>query len=134
MPGRIRRALDAVGSLRLVAAHMGGWGCWKEAAVLLPDTGVYVDTAFSLGRITPAPDEHPWTERGLQLMSPEAFCETARAFGTDRVLFGTDSPWADPADEVEKIRELPLTEEEKDKILGVNAEALLGANAYRAGL
>ena len=125
LPEKIRRALDAVGPMKLIAAHMGGWGCWKNAAKILPETGIYVDTAFSLGRIVPALDQHPWSEENLNLMDRDAFCEIVQAFGADRVLFGTDSPWADPKQEVEKIRALPLTETEKEEILGANAEALL---------
>lgn len=125
LPGTIRRALDAVGPMKLIAAHMGGWGCWQEAAALLHDTGIYIDTAFSLGRIAPAPDQHPWREQDMILLDDNAFCESVHAFGADRVLFGTDSPWADPAEEAEKIRRLPLTDPEKDKILGGNAENLL---------
>ena len=125
LPEKIRRALDAVGPMQLIAAHMGGWGCWREAANILADTGMYVDTAFSLGRITPAPGQHRWSEQDLNLLDRDAFCEIALAFGADRVLFGTDSPWADPSAEAEKIRSLPLTETEKDMILGLNAETLL---------
>ena len=125
LPERIRRAIDAVGPLKLIAAHMGGWGCWQEAAALLAETDIYIDTAFSLGRIAPAPDQHPWREQDLILLDDNAFCESVRAFGADRVLFGTDSPWADPAEETEKIRRLPLTDSEKDRILGGNAECLL---------
>ena len=127
LPGKIRRALDAVGSMRLIAAHMGSWGCWEEAEQLLADTGIYLDTAFSLGTITPAPDDHPWLKNDLNLLEDAAFCQLVRAFGADHVLFGTDSPWADPAAEVKKIRSLPLSESEKENILGKNAEALLSS-------
>ena len=127
LPEKIRRALDAVGMLHLIAAHMGGWGCWEEAERLLSDTGIYLDTAFSLGTITPAPDDHPWRKSDLNLLDGEAFCQLVHAFGADHILFGTDSPWADPAEEIKKIRILPLSEPEKEQILGKNAEALLSS-------
>ena len=50
----------------------------------------------------------------------------AEAFGTEKLLFGTDSPWEGQAAEIAKIRALPLKEEEKAAILGGNAKALLG--------
>lgn len=128
LPIKIRRALDAVGPLRFIAGHMGGWACWEEAERLLSDTGIYLDTAFSLGRIEPAPDQHIWAEGSLQLLEDNAFCDLARAFGLDHVLFGTDSPWGDPAREMEKIKRLPLTASEIDGILGGNAERLLQLN------
>ncbi len=125
LPAKIRRALDAVGPMRLIAGHMAGWGCWLEALELLPDTGIYLDTAFSLGRMTPAPDGYPWKEEELNLLDGAAFCDLVRAYGCEKVLFGTDSPWADPEAEIEKIRNLPLSEAEKEMILGGNAERLL---------
>ena len=125
-PEKIRRALDAAGPVKLIAAHMAGWRCWEEAAGLLADTGVYPDTAFSLGRMTPAPDGWPWTEEELRLLDARAFCDLVRAYGADHVLFGTDSPWADQEEEVRRIQALPLSEEEKRGILGGNTEKLLG--------
>ena len=35
LPARVRRALDAAGPVRLIAAHMAGWKCWEEAVKLL---------------------------------------------------------------------------------------------------
>ena len=125
LPEKIRRALDAAGPVRLIAGHMGGWRCWEDALRYLLDTGAYLDTAFSLGAMTPAPDHHPWTREGLALLGTQEFCQLVRAFGADRILFGTDSPWGDPKEEVEKIRALPLTQEERNAILGENAKKLL---------
>ena len=50
----------------------------------------------------------------------------AEAFGTDRLLFGTDSPWSAQRGDVERIRALALSQEQKDAILGGNAQRLLG--------
>ena len=125
LPGRIRRALDLVGPVRLIAAHMAGWKCWEEAVSFLSDTGIYLDTSFSLGRLTPAPDGFPWDEEDLRLLSDADFCDLVRCFGADHVLFGTDSPWADPAEELRKIRALPLSGEEISLICGENARKLL---------
>ena len=127
LPEKIRRALDAVGSLRLIAAHMAGWHCWQQAKSLLADTGVYLDTAFSLGAMNPACDGYPWREEDLRLLSPDAFCDLVSAFGPDHVLFGTDSPWADPGEELSKLRALPLLPEDLRLILGANARRLLYA-------
>ncbi len=126
LPARIRRALDAVGPLRLIAGHMAGWHCWKEAVSLLADTGIYLDTAFSLGRLTPAPGDDTWSAEELRLMTEEAFCAVTEAFGTDHVLFGTDSPWADPTAELARVRQLPLSGAALTAICGENAARLLG--------
>lgn len=125
LPGRIRRALDAAGPVTLIAAHMGGWRCWEEAVRLLADTGVYIDTAFALGCVTPF-REDVWPDRASRAMlGREAFLGMTAAFGAERVLFGTDSPWGSLTAELEKIREMPLSPADQAAILGGNAARLL---------
>jgi hypothetical protein len=46
--------------------------------------------------------------------------------GADRVLFGSDCPWDEPANEIAMIERLELTEEEREMIFYRNAEKLLG--------
>lgn len=124
-PARGRRALIQVPGVKLVLAHMGGWKNWEAVAESLADTGCYLDTAFSLGRIYPlnGGDYPPQFQR---LLSPKAFTALVRAFGAERVLFGTDSPWAHSGREREAIAALPdLTESEKTAILGENGRKLL---------
>ena len=82
-----------------------------------------------LGVMTPAADQHEWKKEDLQLLNDVAFCELVCAFGARHVLFGTDSPWAEPEKELSKIRNLQLTKEEIAMILGENAKQLL----YEAG-
>ena len=124
-PEMARAALRQVGPVRFVAAHMGGWRNWDRVVDALGDTGAYLDTAFSLGRLTPlTPDAY--AEAELRLLQAEDFCALARAFGSERVLFGSDSPWADQAADLAQLRALPLTEAEKANILGESARRLLG--------
>ena len=125
VPEKIRRALDAAGDVKMVAAHMGGWKEWEQTARLLPGTGIFLDTAFSLGFMTRAPGDAHWSEKELEMLSPQAFCDLIQLFGAERVLFGTDSPWTDQKAEIGKILKLPLSGEEKEAILGKNAERLL---------
>ena len=61
----------------------------------------------------------------LALMGEEQFLRVLRAFGSDRALFGTDSPWGDQAAEVRRFLALPLMPEEKESILSGNARRLL---------
>lgn len=125
LPSRICSMLDAVGGLTLIAGHMGGWRCWEESARLLAGSGVYIDTAFSLGTLVPARDGYPWNERDLAMLSPAEFCDLVRAYGADHVLFGTDSPWTEPAAELAAVRALPLSPEDLALICGENAARLL---------
>ncbi len=125
-PVRSRRALAQVPGVKLVLAHMGGWKNWEVVAENLADTGCYLDTAFSLGQIDPLEADF-YSPRQRQLLSQEDFTALVKAFGADRVLFGTDSPWTHSQREIRKILSLTgLTEEEKMLILGENACTLLG--------
>ena len=125
-PEKVERALDAVGPMTLILAHMGGWRCWDEAANRLAGRGLYIDTAFSLGPMHPCGDGYYASPEDLERLDAEAFVRQVRAFGADRVLFGTDSPWEDQTAEVNALRALPLTQDEKDAVLGGNACRLLG--------
>ena len=122
---KIVHALREVGPLTFIAAHLGGWRDWQDVCDLLSGTSSLIDTSFSLGRLTPSGDDYPWTEDGLQMLSPEEFCRIVSVFGADRVLFGTDSPWSDRKKAVEAIQNLPLSDHEKSMILGDNAARIL---------
>ena len=124
-PETVARAVRAAGPVTLILAHMGGWRQWEAVLDLLPGTGAYLDTSFSLGRMVPNGDGYYQTAEDLQLLSEERFLQLVRAFGADRVLFGTDCPWGGQAEEVEKIKNLPLTAAEREAVLGGNAEKLL---------
>ena len=123
---KIARALDFVPDGRYILAHMGGWRQWDEAQALFAGReNVWLDTSFSLGDMTPLGDGF-YETHSLSRLSQERFLQMAEAFGTEKLLFGTDSPWEGQAAEIAKIRALPLKEEEKAAILGGNAKALLG--------
>ena len=123
-PEMTASALKQLGNIPIVLAHMGGWKNWDRVADLLGPTGCMLDTALSLGSIVPREPGH-YRDEELPLLDEAAFCSLVRTFGSNRILFGTDSPWADQAQEADRIRALPLTEEEKENILWRNAGALL---------
>ena len=45
--------------------------------------------------------------------------------GTDRVLFGTDYPWFNPAWDLKRFLSLGFSDDEKKAILGENARRIL---------
>ena len=122
-PAMLRHALDLAGPVQLIAAHMGGWRNWQEVPKYLLDTGVYLDTAYTLGSIAPIDDHYAPDE--LPMLADERFCQLVRIFGSERVLFGTDSPWDNMEQCVSRIRSLPLTDAEKEDIFCRNARWLL---------
>lgn len=121
-PEMVLNALKQVGDIPLILAHMGGWKNWDRVP-MLAETGVYLDTAFCLGKIT-SPDGF-YEKEFLQMLDEEQFCRLVDLFGADRILFGTDSPWGDQKATLDAIRTLPLTAQEKENILGKNAERIL---------
>ena len=118
---RILRACRQLGPVTIVLAHMGGWRCWEDVQALLPDTDVYLDTAFSLGALT----SRTGTAKDCSLLSDDAFCRIVRQFGARRIVFGTDCPWGSPRQDLQHIRALPLMAAEKAAILGSNAKRIL---------
>ena len=124
-PEKLRRLADQAPDTTLILAHMGGWRCWKEVETLLPGTGVYLDTSFSLGSMTPNGDGFYKSEEDLRMLDEEGFLRLVDAFGADHILFGTDSPWSDQAASIAQIEALPLNEADKENILCLNAARLL---------
>lgn len=123
-PAMLRRAVRAAGPVKLIAAHMGGWRNWDEVGECLTDTSVGLDTSYALGRVAPEGEGH-FAPEELEMMSEEQFVSMVRQFGAHRIYFGTDSPWRGHEQSLAALRALPLTEKEKNMILGKNACRLL---------
>ena len=124
-PKMVLHAIQEVGPLTLILAHMGGWRNWDQVEELLQHEPVYLDTSYSLGSINPLDDGY-YKPEDLPMMGEEQFLHIIRNFGPERFLFGTDSPWSGQTESLERFRALPLGEEEKAAILGGSAQRLLG--------
>ena len=123
-PTMARHVVRELGDLKFVLAHMGGWKNWNEVSETLADTKIFIDTAFSTEKIIPRSD-FVWAEEDLKLLDAAQFMEFVKIFGADRILFGTDSPWTSQKKSVDFIKNLPLTDADINKILGLNARRLL---------
>ena len=108
-PEMARKVLDDVKPEKLVLAHMGGNEMWDDVERYLVGQNVYFDTGVI-----------------LNTMPQEQFLRIVHMHGADRILFGTDSPWADQKNFVALLEHMPLTEEEKAAIFSENAKKLLG--------
>ena len=108
-PERMSHILPAF-STPVVAAHLGG-GLDPDSVLryLVGRPNVYLDTAHCYGRM-----RHP------------SAIEIVRAHGPAHVLYGSDMPWSGPKEELFFIHSLGLSAEEAAKVLGGNAEKLLG--------
>lgn len=108
-PVRLRRIIDTFPSLRVLAAHLGGYFMWDLAEKELLGHDLFVDTSSS-----------------MVFMEPEEAVRLIRLHGADKVCFGTDYPIHTPAQELEFFDRLPLTDEERRMILFDNAFKFLG--------
>ena len=123
-PDHVVHVMQEVGPDKMILAHFGGWRRWDEVEQKVAGLPVYLDTAFVLGTILP-PDGMQRKPGDSWMLSEDAFVRIAKKHGTDRILFATDSPWSDQQTSLQQIRALPLSGEEKEKILGGNAQRLL---------
>ena len=108
-PKCMRRVALRFPEAKIVVAHLGGQDMQEEAVQELVDTNVFIDTSFSAISVDPSVAER-----------------SIRAFGADRVLFGTDCPWDTPADTVAFLSKMRFSPQEYDKIYCRNALKLLG--------
>jgi hypothetical protein len=100
--------------LRLILGHLGK-GYESEIAVLTRRyPNVYTETSMRLSGLDEA---GKWT--------PAEAVTWFRLIGIDRILLGTKWPLFDSQQDIGTVRKLPLTPEEKRKILGENAKRVL---------
>ncbi|WP_458406453.1 amidohydrolase family protein [Methanobrevibacter sp.] len=108
-PEQIKPFLDKFPEIPFIGAHFAGWSVWKEATLKLAGTpNLYVDLSSSLYDLT-----------------PEEAYDLIHAYGTDRVLWGTDYPMWESISEMEYFNKINLTDEERSQILFDNAAKLL---------
>jgi predicted TIM-barrel fold metal-dependent hydrolase len=116
-PERLARVLDAFPRLTAIAAHFGGWSIYEQGYDYLGDKRCYLDICSSMA-----------------LLGPRRSRELIRAFGAERMLFGTDFPMWDPKEELDRFYAMGLTSAEQELILHKNAERVLGIGNWELGI
>lgn len=107
-PKKLLKALSCFDT-PVIAAHWGGLCCGEEVLEYLCGTDIYFDTSFGYSAI------------------PKYYAQKIlEKHGTDKILFGTDTPWHSVSMEMRLLNSLGLSENEKDKITFKNALKLLG--------
>ena len=91
-----------------MAAHLGGWHQWDEAAQHLIGEDIYLDLAFV-----------------LDFLPKEQAVAMITGHPKNRILFGSDSPWADQGKAIGQLRDLGLGDELEERILFKNGKELL---------
>lgn len=108
-PWRLAEILDRFPDLQVIAAHFGGYSEWDEVKKHLVGKNVWFDTSSTFWELPAA------EARGIAI-----------AHGTDKLLFGSDYPASLPADAINDVRTMDLSDEDYEKIFHLNAEKLLG--------
>lgn len=105
-PERLAKALPVFGGAPVVAAHFGGFQMWYDVEKYLVGKDIYFDTSYCYSK--------------MPYMHARRIMEN---HGSDKLLFGSDSPWSDMSREIIFVK--AFAESESDKILGINAQKLL---------
>lgn len=108
-PRRLAHVAQEIPELICLAAHYGGYERWDEAYRYLKLPNVWFDTSSSLFKLSKTD--------ALAIM---------RHMGMDRFMFGTDFPMWEHEKELERFLALGLSEEDNDRVLYKNFEALHG--------
>lgn len=94
---------------KLILAHTGGYDCWQQVKELLCGKKLYMDISYSL----------PFIEEELML-------DIIKHHGSNRMMFGTDSPWGDQAESIARVMDLKISDRERENIFSNTAKKLLG--------
>lgn len=110
LPESAAKIADMFPDLTMILAHGGGLMKWDDVEKYLAGRPgkLYFDVSVI-----------------AEYISSEQLLRIIKKHGADRILYGSDSPWSDPAAEIKMINDLALSEEEKEMIFCKNAEKLL---------
>jgi predicted TIM-barrel fold metal-dependent hydrolase len=115
-PDMVLRVVDRHPDLKLVLAHTGGFDREGEVLDKLCGTPVWLDTSLSAVRRAKSAE---WGELCGDIL---------KKHDPSRILFATDTPWSDPAAEMQFVRSLGLSDEMTNGILRDNAQRLLSSS------
>jgi predicted TIM-barrel fold metal-dependent hydrolase len=108
-PQQMAKILRDFPRLKVIGGHLGGLLMWDEVEEHLMGKNIYIETSLC--------------HRGL---APERLRRILDGHDPERVLFGSDSPWAGMAESIDYIRSLKLPADREERLFSGNARALLG--------
>lgn len=109
MPDGLLKVHRQFPGMVMVAAHMGGEDNYDETEALLLGEDIYLDTSYI-----------------LRVMPPAILKRFFRKHPVERIIFGSDSPFRDPAVELDYLLNLSfLSDAQKEKVAYSNAATLL---------
>ncbi|MFA6865905.1 MAG: amidohydrolase family protein [Clostridia bacterium] len=107
-PKRAKAVIERVGGGKIVLAHLGGLSLWEDVEKYLIDADCYFDMGVIFG-----------------IIKKDMAREIIYNHGSDKILFGTDSPWCGQSKALEIFDTYDFSKDDKEKILYKNAKELL---------
>lgn len=104
-PAKLAAVLERLDTLKVDAAHFGGYSVWDEAVAALAGSPAYYDLSSSLA-----------------YLEPDEACGLIEAYGVDKVMFGVDFPMWNHSAEFARTMALGLTDDEYRAIFHDNYE------------
>jgi len=106
-PFRIAKIIKEFPRLTIIASHMGSWQDWDNVLDLLSGKSLYFDTSF------------------IHEIEPELRDNILSKHDDELFLFGSDSPWLSPKQQIDFIDRLDISSDFKEKIYHINGERFL---------
>lgn len=107
-----RMAADLLSKLdntnKLIFAHLGGYNYPEDAFNMIAGSDVFLDTSMC-----------------TEAMGDEMIEKIIKKHGSNKVLFGSDSPWYSQKSGIDDLKRLNLSNQELDNILFKNAAKIL---------
>ncbi|MCX8027466.1 MAG: amidohydrolase family protein [Thermodesulfovibrionales bacterium] len=107
-PIKVINLLNEVPDLKLITTHFGGWDDWEEVDKHIIGRKIYMEISFS-----------------LEILDNKVAESMIMRHPSEYILFGTDSPWTDQIQAVNKVKSLNIPDFIKEKITYKNALRLL---------
>ncbi|MFA5778809.1 MAG: amidohydrolase family protein [Elusimicrobiota bacterium] len=107
---RLKKVVKKFPELKIVAAHTGGWRMWDEVLSELAGLDIWIETSMTLKYIE----------------DRKIFLEILKRHPSDKIMFGTDTPWSNQLEEVKMMQDLrDISDDLNEKIFSGNAKKLL---------
>ncbi len=130
-PAMSAELIEEVKPPKLVLAHLGGNLLWDDVERYLVGKDVYLDTAVIFQYLTPQGNglgqvcRDGYKKGTLSAFSTRQFLRILENHGREKILFGTDSPWASQGGFVRIVKEIVPDTVTQEYIFEKNARRLL---------
>ncbi len=108
-PKKIKNALEYISGDFLIAAHLGGWRLWDDVEKYLVGQNLFFDTAMV-----------------SKFIDIQQYKRIVLNHGSEKILFGSDSPWEAQSDTYSCLKSLNLPQADFENITYKNALRIFG--------